>query len=151
MAHSPVSCMHGVISRKDIKESVLVNAPYEEVVNKINGLDHNERISVYVICQNVKGWYSGARSLATYLSILPNMANYTEDPFVFSDEKDDWYIANYEPQEWMDILCDGYDYVAIYDVDDYFTNRYSSLFTDDIKANCLYQVDKEKKVLKLVE
>jgi len=144
----PWSSVYSFISRRDVCDSLATSASYEEVVRKIKAIDHEDRINVYVIYQSISFYKSGGASLNTYLRILPDMANYKENPFVMSNEKEEWYIADYSPQEWMDILCDNYDYVAIYVLNDYFINKYRSVFKDEIiMENSIYKVDKDNRLL----
>lgn len=148
----PSSSIYTLLSREDVNKSVETNSAYATVIQKIRNLEGENRKRVYVIDQEIQFYKSGAASLATYLRILPDMANYSENPFVLSNEKQDWYIADYNPDEWMDILCDSYDYLALYNIDDYFVNKYGKLFENeaDILPNSIYEIDRYNKKLKLI-
>lgn len=150
----PWKYIYRSFSGLEVRDSINYAAQYDDVINQINKLSQywNENIRVYVICQDKREWFSGAASLATYYGVLPNMANYEEDAFVLSNEVTGWFCADYTSAEWMDILVNRYDYVAIYQVDDYFIDTYQELFTDrdTITGHSIYYINKDKRILEKI-
>lgn len=51
--------------------------------------------------------------------------------------------------EWMDTLVEDYDYVVIFDFDDYFAEKYSGLFSEGsrIESAAVYAVDAQRRLL----
>ena len=71
--------------------------------------------------------------------------------FSFRDEQLDGSQPDFDvkPEEWMDQLCKGYDYVLLYKTDDYFREHYGYLFEEpeEIADRTFFVVDREKRLL----
>ena len=65
----------------------------------------------------------------------------------------DFYEYNVTAEEWMNQLCEGYDYVVLYMVDDYFRSTYGELFAEKemIDEGRIYLVDRDSKKLVFID
>lgn len=65
----------------------------------------------------------------------------------------DAYARIISPDDWMNELIEGYDYVAISHLNDYFYENYSGLFEEpeDISENTVFRVDHDQRKLVLME
>lgn len=63
------------------------------------------------------------------------------------------YTKPITPEEWYEELRESYDYVALYRVNEYFMDNYTSIFLDKnaISERTLYRINKETGLLEKCE
>lgn len=144
---SPVRIMYGYLLRNPVKTSIEFRQRFNEIVSKTLEVADGDDF-VYFIAQETNGY----ERLIFKFSIRPNVnSGYSSIGKSFFDG--DIWTEEKTVQQWKNELIDGYDYVAIYKLNDYFYKEFSSIFENprDIKENCIYLVDKTTGMLTLCE
>lgn len=89
--------------------------------------------------------------------------NYELCPYQTINENGSWSIGEepfYDgdiwtqiiaPEDWEASVLDGYDYVYLFYVNDYFRETYSDFFCGDIEEQTLYSVDKSAGVCRIID
>lgn len=142
---SPMQSISIFANHITVRASQNIRSRYAIIIEKIEeNCKENEKI--YFISQGNDGYdISNTRFSVRPAWIYDGFS--LGDPFY---EGDIW-SKPLTVEEWRNKLSeDGCDYVAIYKLNDYFCENYSSIFenTDEISENELYIFDKEKKLLR---
>ena len=142
---TPMKSISNLMNRSSVAYSVNLRGPYE----KLNALIHRNcdgDDAIYYISQDDNGFnYWIARFNARPNSFNPNFTWAIGE----SEYQGGMYTQSKTPEQWQQELLEGYDYVAIYKLNEYFTQNYRELFRnpEDIAVNALYKVDKETGLL----
>lgn len=145
LAVAPMGNIYSFVRGNTVRESVATRAPYAELSDKIMDVCDGKS-TVYFISQE----NSGFDYWVTRFSVRPN--SITALYWSIGDgsfyEGDLWTLTITEEQ-WQQELVEKYDYVALYRLNDYFYEHYSTLFEDptQIAENAVYRVDKDTGLL----
>ena len=122
-----------------VESSVNARTPYEVLSREIRQkCDGDDRI--YYISQESSGYdYWVSRFNARPNSFSENFSWSIGEPFYDGDV----WTKNMTADQWQAMLLEGYDYVALYRINDYFLENYSHLFAqpEEIAVNTLYRVN----------
>ena len=142
---APIETVYKYLSRSSVQHSVSVRSPYNALSKKIMDVVPEES-NIYLVAQETTGFdYWVLR-----FNIRPNHVN---SMFTWSIGKPfyegDIWSRSITPQEWKNELLNGYDYVALYKVNDYFLQNFSELFLNraEIEENTVYWLNKESGLL----
>lgn len=144
----PLKTIYAWGLRRNVQAALDVREPYNELADKLNKVaDGNAK--VFYVGQGTTGY----ERLVFKFLIRPNYQKNSVYNLGIETSEDDAYNWQMTAKEWMDLLKEEYDYVAIYCVDDYFEETYVSLFesSDAIKENSVYSIDKAKNMLILCD
>lgn len=135
----------------NIKDMVFISKDvrkeYQETVDAITQYT-KESEKIYVISQEDNGYN---RLVLKYL-LRPNTINDTGYSIGESFYEGDIWTINKSSEEWMYELCAKYDYVLLYEINDYFIETYSKLFDkQEVLEKDLYQINKKTRTLETVE
>ena len=143
---TPVLSAAKFITGSDAKASQGVRAAYVSLDQQVKKhCDGDDRI--YFIAQDTNGFdYWVSRFNARPNGFNPNFTWGIGE----SSYADGIYTVAKSPEQWQQELLSGYDYVAIYKLNDYFIQNYASLFEDPaaIAEQTLYQVVPETGLLR---
>lgn len=146
---SPMESVYKYISREAVTISTIGRRTYEELTNEIKkNVTSNDR--VYFISQETSGfdfWVMRYNSRPNYNTFSGAWS--IGEPFYEGDVS----TQEMTQEEWLDILCENYDYVALFKTNDYFIENFGDAFENkgDIAVNCVYKVNKETRQLVLCE
>lgn len=144
---SPLEIIVPYSMRSSVKASVNIRANYTELVNKtLKYADGDDEI--WFIAQETQGF----ERLVYKFGVRPNLNDAwwsIGEPFYEGDE----YTQTINCEQWKEELKNNFDYVAIYNLNDYFYENFTAAFenTDEIFENCLYKVNKDTGLLELCE
>ena len=135
----------GDFTRGDyIDQAYEIRAPYEALSDAVQEhCDGDDRI--YFISQATTG-------IDYWISRFNCRTNTFNDggwsigkPFYDTDQ----WTVEMTPEQWQEILLDQYDYVAIYEVNDYFLATFGKLFSEPeaIETSTLYRVNRQTGLL----
>lgn len=142
----PVDQMRYFLSRESVAVSNGYRSGYEDVASKIRKLPQDT--GIYMVSEASSG-----EDFNVYRYVLkPWKLSATASlggPFYEGDV----FSIQIAPDEWMDTLVDGYDYVVLNNLNDYFYDTYGILFEDpdSIVSHGVYRVDKDQRKLVFVE
>ena len=151
MLVTPWSNTSEFISRKSVEDSIAFRRPYTSfniAVQKV--VDNKSPATIYFISQQT----SGLDYWVMRYSLWPNALN---DSFTWSIGQPfydgDIWTKNITARQWQDELVSQYDYVAIYQFNNYFVQHFSSVFAnpEDIHEKGIYKVNKQTKLLELCD
>lgn len=119
------------------------NLAEREVYDNISNLIHNDAgdrdADIQVIAQETTGY---TMYLSSYLLRPYNVSrtwSIGEEPLY----EGDLWTTIISPDEWKQQILSKYDYVVIYESDEYFIETYSDFFVGGIENNSVYKVDIE--------
>lgn len=145
---SPMGQVYNYATRAAVTASIQTRSAYAPMVQEIE--EHvEERSHIYFVSQEDNGFdYWVVR-----YSARPNIFSSGNWSIGESFYSGDIWTQDMTADEWQAILLDGYDYVALYRVNDYFLQNFSGLFEDEltIENNSLYKVNKESGLLERCE
>lgn len=145
---SPMGQVYNYATRAAVTASIQARSAYAPMVQEIE--EHvEERSRIYFISQEDNGFdYWVVR-----YSARPNIFSSGNWSIGESFYDGDVWTQDMTADEWQAVLLDGYDYVALYRVNDYFLQNFSGLFEDEltIENNSLYKVNKESGLLERCE
>lgn len=147
---------------------ILFIAPTKEAVKVLNGMNREEAYgireeyhtltekimtacdgddSIFVVAQEDTGF----DRWVIRFNVRPNRVEGNWSIGVPFYEGDIWTVTK-TAEEWREELIKGYDYVALYHLNDYFYENYSVLFDDSntIMENGLYKVNKQQGTLSFI-
>ena len=144
---APVKIMLAYMYRSTVRASYNIRDVYTEIIDKTLDVTDGES-EVWFIAQETQGF----ERLIYKFGIRPNRNNAwwsIGEPFYDGDE----YTETKTAEQWQNELKKDFDYVALYTLNDYFYDNFSSVFTNpkDIGENQIYKVDKETGMLTLCE
>jgi hypothetical protein len=138
--------MYGFISMDTVKESLEIRDSYTEICDKIMDCSTVES-NIYVVQQESNGF----DGLVIRYAVRPNYVAGASigEPFYDGDV----WTKELTVEEWIEDLCENYDFVALYKLNDYFYQEFSSAFADpdDIEENAVYAVNRETRLLEKCE
>lgn len=142
---SPMEAVHNYTWRNTIETSVSIREQYVPLTTKVKQTVP-ETAKIYFISQESNGFdYYVMR-----YNLRPNHMNSANTWSIGETfyEGDIW-TRGITPEKWMEELVQSYDYVAIYNLNDYFIENFSVLFdnAEGVEGNCVYRVNKETKIL----
>ena len=141
---SPVSLVLGYLSRNTVAQSRQTRQNYLPMVETISAYAGSDDM-LYVVSRNNYGFDA---LMLRYCTQVKEVSFHVD----FSQNHTDMYqwLTNLSCAEWRDILWESYDYVALYQLEPDFPEKYGSLFETpgDIREGALFRVD--RKVGKLV-
>lgn len=149
---TPMKDMAEFLFRDQVSESIENRQAYIELITKIKKwVQPDSRI--YFICQNETHYISGAAYWQIGFEVRPIRMQDAADGWMLAPESKNWYISDLDILDWKQRLIESYDYVAIYEIDQYFCETFSVLFTNpsEISNNSVYVVNKETGLLELCE
>lgn len=144
MIISPLEYVQDFTHRVYVDSSVVTRAQYDQMSNEIAKIP--ERSRIYFISQETNGfdyWVMRYSSRPNFFN--PNFTWSVGETFYEGDV----FTRTITPEQWQAELVNSYDYVALYRINDYFIEHFSSLFQQDqdISDNSLYRIDKETGLL----
>lgn len=141
----PVEPFRDFMQGAYVESSVNARTPYEVLSREIRQkCDGDDRI--YYISQESSGYdYWVSRFNARPNSFSENFSWSIGEPFYDGDV----WTKNMTADQWQAMLLEGYDYVALYRINDYFLENYSHLFAqpEEIAVNTLYRVNRQTGLL----
>lgn len=142
---APMDRVVDYLNRDNVAESHNTRAPHERMAEVIQEhCDSGDR--VYFISQEDVGFHLMiARFSARPVSVSSACGWSLGKPY---SERDD-YSRDISADEWMDVLMQDYDYVAVYQSNDYFMETFGTLFenAEEIENGTLYRINKQNSVL----
>lgn len=149
-----VSCANWAVvnsyfSRQYVDVSIARRYEWDLAADNIHKALGNNSAKIYVIAQETVG---GER-IALHYELRPyqtvNMSSWSigEEPFYDGDV----WTQIIAPEDWEASVLDGYDYVYLFYVNDYFRETYSDFFCGDIEEQTLYSVDKSAGVCRIID
>lgn len=144
-----VAPFNGIItflSRDDAKYTIEYVEGFQDLIDLEKSVHVDGEINnIYYIYQDVYISGAGQTALELYYYALPDESTYAKEPFYLSKSVNDWYVGDFDVDEWMRRLKESYDYVVIAKTDEYFLNNFASAFEDPKKIydKTIYQVNKE--------
>lgn len=142
---SPVNQVSSLFQRLPVAASIETRAPYTAFGEKIASLV-SEGSRIYYISQETNGWdYWVMRYTVRPSRLNPGFSWSIGQPFY---EGDIWTKAMTD-EEWRQELVEGYEYVAIYQLNEYFLQNFAALFENpaEIGAGEVYRVDQSSGLL----
>ena len=148
---TPFSCVKNFVNKNGVRDSISFRSAYSDILQDISQ-NCKEKSKIYFISQEDQGMNYYVVRYSSRPCIIDNVSYWSigEGPFY---DGDIWTKAVTE-QEFKDILVNGnYDYVAIYNTNEYFNNNYGSLFYDsgEIENSSLFEFDKKAQKLRRVD
>ena len=149
---TPLEDMIGFLFKDHVLASIESRQPYNELVAKIKKFVQPDS-EIYFICQNETHYISGAAYWQIGFEIRPIVMQEFSNGWMLAPKNQDWYISDLNVLEWKQLLLEKYDYVAIYETDEYFCETFSELFSNpsEISNNNVYVVNKKTGLLELCE
>lgn len=140
--------MHKYISRSSVGESRYTRSVYEEIANQIE-LYVSEDSSVYCLSQESTGFdFWVMRFNARPRTVNDTFGSWSVGEAFY--EGDVW-TRKMTSDEFINVLCEEYDYLAIYKLNDYFLGEFEALFENpnEIQENRVYKVNTSTGLLEL--
>jgi hypothetical protein len=146
IAISPNDKMYGFINRETVISSIEIRDSYTEICDKIMNCSTGDS-NIYIVQQES----TGLAGLVIRYAVKPNHVYGASIGQPFYDG--DIWTKELTAEEWIEDLCESYDFVALYKLNDYFYQEFSSVFADpdDIEENAVYAVDSETRLLEKCE
>lgn len=139
---APMSIVKAYLTRETVAYSYEFRRDYDRYCMEAEklGLKGNG----WLITQHYQGAYYKLKCLLKPFQVQRGL-------FSFRDVQLDGSQPDFDvkPEEWMDQLCEGYDYVLLYKTDDYFSEHYGYLFEEpeEIADRTFFVVDRENRLL----
>lgn len=149
---TPMKDMMGFLFKDQVSASIEKRQPYMELITKIKNFT-NPDSHIYFICQNETHHISGAAYWQIGFAVRPAVFQEALKGWMLAPESDIWFISDLNLSEWRQLLLAEYDYVAIYETDEYFCETFSELFANpsEIINNNVYVINKATGLLELCE
>lgn len=133
-------------AREPVHKSVAERTVYESVAQKVEK-QTEVGANVYLIVQESAGYEF---HVMKYL-LLDRDFNSGEWSIGEPCWEGDIWAVKKDADEWMNDLCENYDYVILYNINEYFRENYSHLFKDEkVCKKALYRVNKSNQTLEFV-
>lgn len=146
ISEAPFNGIITFLSRDDAKYTIEYVEGFQDLIDLEKSVHVDGEINnIYYIYQDVYISGAGQTALELYYYALPDESTYAKEPFYLSKTVNDWYVGDFDVDEWMRRLKESYDYVVIAKTDEYFLNNFASAFEDPKKIydKTIYQVNKE--------
>lgn len=148
MVCTPWPNVASFLDRSAVVNSIAIRQPYESVISSFKQFDKPQEEKIWVISQEDKGldfW------IMRY-SMRPNRVDNSwawsiGEPFYDGDI----WTRSINAQEWQNLLAEGYDYVILYNINDYFVESFATVFAhpEDIQKNAIYRFNKKTMMLEI--
>ena len=139
---SPISTAYDYTMKSHVWVAQKVRSWYQYLADTINSTDDGSRI--YILSQSDDEY----DYMVLRYCISPHPCN---DSYCLGKSRfeGDIWSQSYSAFEFWQVLSDGYDYLAIFKLDDFFIENYSCLFADpeSISQNTLYYINKTSNLL----
>ena len=136
---SPASLVLGYLTRGTVAQSRLTRSYYQPMADTISAYAGSDDM-LYVVSRNNYGFDA---LMLRYCTQVKDVSFHVD----FSQNHTDMYqwLTGLSCAEWRDILWEKYDYVALYQLEDDFSQKYGSLFETpgDIREGALFRVDRQ--------
>lgn len=146
---SSLSTLRSYFSTEYVYSSISSRLTYDSVTQDIRNAIGDRDANIYFIIQGGNGSqnYVMKYELRPYQTV--NMSGWSvgEEPFYDGDV----WTQIIAPEDWEASVLDGYDYVYLFYVNDYFRETYSGFFCGDIEEQALYAVDKSAGVCRIID
>lgn len=135
---SPVNEVHSFLNRDSVAASYVRREPLDALAEAIRD---TEAQRVYFVSQGSDGRDLVIVQFGAEPAAVDSALGYDLNPNVVS------------PGKWRDTLLEGYDYVALCQLDETFAESYDSLFENPeaITDHALYRLDRQKGLLSRVQ
>lgn len=149
IACSDASALQKYFSKQNVYISYITRWEYDSSSRNIKNAIGERDTKIYLIVQESSGY----EKLVMRYELRPYEINegstwsIGEKPFYDGDD----YTQIITPEDWEAEVLDGYDYVYLFYVNDYFRKTYSDFFCGDIEEQALYAVDRSAGVCHIVE
>ena len=145
---SPLGLILNYVTGYDAAQSQLIRGKLEPIAQEICKYTAEDD-KIWFVSQEDDGYHYWITKFNARPADVNNRGTYTwsmGEPFY---EEDRW-TCSITVEEWTQILRNDYDYVALYQLNDYFYEHYSEAFenADDICENAVYLVDKDSGLLR---
>lgn len=141
----PVNFAYDFILKEHVVSNNTSRSDYQSLCDAINSTEEGSRVRLI----------SQARENYDYLTIrfctYPHYIGTPQSIGMPFFDGDIWTVPVTAEEFWLD-LYNNYDYLAIYNVNEYFIETYGHLFESisDISPNSLYKVNKENMVIEKI-
>lgn len=136
---APASLVLGYLTRGNVAQSRLTRSYYQPMVETISAYAGSDDM-LYVVSRNNYGFDA---LMLRYCTQVKDVSFHVD----FSRNHADMYqwLTHLSCDEWRDILWELYDYVALYQLEPDFSEKYGSLFEapEDIREGALFRVDRQ--------
>lgn len=145
---SSPNALGNVVSRNEVAVSLQDRSQYTELVDLVQRNQDDDKVeTLFLLSQGSNGsdyWRLRYLLRPDYMS---NSFEWSLGKNPYSD--DDIYTRDISVEEWMDELCETYDFVVISNVDEQFISTYGDAFADpsSIANQTVYRIDKEARLL----
>lgn len=135
---SPMNAVHSFLNRDSVAASYVRREPLDALAEAIRD---TEAQRVYFVSQGSDGRDLVIVQFGAEPAAVDSALGYDLNPNVVS------------PGKWRDTLLEGYDYVALCQLDEGFAESYGSLFEnpEEIADHALYRLDRQKGLLSRVQ
>ena len=134
---TPMATLKSFLSRNTVYESYEFRSDFDNYCLKASELSLEG--NGWLISQYNPGAYYKLKSLLKPFIVQTNCFSFHNDPSEY----------DMNPEDWMNQLCNSYDYVLLFEVDDYFCDAYGYLFKEpkEIMNRSFFSVDRENRTL----
>jgi len=136
---SPMKNVSDFLNRDLVRDSFYYRSEFTNMKEEIK-LFCEESDRIYFISQKSEGTDFRAVKFAVYPNHITNTEAWSlGEPY---SDKDMW-TKNLTADQWLEVLQNDYDYVALFQVDDLFINNYGILFADpnSISSESVYYIN----------
>ena len=146
---SSLSTLRSYFSTEYVHSSILSRLTYDSAAQDIRNAIGDRDANIYFIVQGGNGSqnYIMKYELRPYQTVNMSSWSIGEEPFYDGDI----WTQIIAPEDWEASVLDGYDYVYLFYVNDYFRETYSDFFCGDIEEQALYAVDKSAGVCRNID
>ncbi len=146
---SSLSTLRSYFSTEYVHSSILSRLTYDSAAQDIRNAIGDRDANIYFIVQGGNGSqnYIMKYELRPYQTVNMSSWSIGEEPFYDGDI----WTQIIAPEDWEASVLDGYDYVYLFYVNDYFRETYSDFFCGDIEEQALYAVDKSAGVCRIID
>lgn len=144
----PLKTIYAWGLRRNVQAALAIREPYNELADKLNNVASGDA-KVFYVGQGTDGY----ERLVFKFLIRPNYQKNSVFNLGIETSEDDAHNWQMTSEEWITLLKEEYDYVAIYSLDEYFIETYANLFIniEDIQENAVYSIDHNLNKLILCE
>ena len=149
IACSNTSLLQKYFSRQNIYTAYNIRREFDTTAQNIKNDIGEDNARIYLIMQESNGYEKWLMKydLRPYETNEGFTWSIGEEPFY----DDDVFTQIIAPEDWEASVLDGYDYVYLFYVNDYFRETYSDFFCGDIEEQTLYSVDKSAGVCRIID